>query len=84
MFLKFYHHLHPLFEVKSYLFILLMKIITWTFLRWRLAPMNLKRRLLLKIVAFHKYQVHAKYIKCPLEWWKKHRTMFSIIGFLAR
>jgi hypothetical protein len=46
--------------------------------------MNLKRRLLVKIVEFHKYQVHAKYIKCPLEWWKKHQTMFSIISFLAR
>jgi hypothetical protein len=44
MFLKFYHHLHPLVEVKSSFVYRLMKIITWTFLRWRLAPMNLKRK----------------------------------------
>jgi hypothetical protein len=28
--------------------------------------------------------VNAKYIKCPLEWWRKHKTMFSTIDFLAR
>jgi hypothetical protein len=28
--------------------------------------------------------VDAKYIKCLLEWWKKHEIMFSIIGFLAK
>ncbi len=26
----------------------------------------------------------AKDIKCFLEWWKKHETMFSIIGFLVK
>ncbi len=26
----------------------------------------------------------AKDIKCLLEWWKKHETMFSIIGFLVK
>ncbi len=24
-----------------------------------------------------------KDIKCPLQWWEKHETMFPIIGFLA-
>jgi hypothetical protein len=28
--------------------------------------------------------VDAKDIKCLLEWWKKHETMFSIIGFLVK
>jgi len=25
----------------------------------------------------------AKDIKCPLEWWKKHETMFPIVSFLT-
>jgi hypothetical protein len=28
--------------------------------------------------------VHAKDIKCPLERWRKHETMFPIVGFLER
>jgi hypothetical protein len=27
--------------------------------------------------------VNAKDIKCPLEWWRKHETMFPTIDFLA-
>jgi hypothetical protein len=32
---------------------------------------------------FWKYQVDAKDIKCPLEWWGKHESLFSIEVFLA-
>jgi hypothetical protein len=28
--------------------------------------------------------MNAKDIKCILEWWKKHETMFPTFGFLAR
>jgi hypothetical protein len=28
--------------------------------------------------------VDAKDIKCLLEWWKKHETIFPIIGFLVK
>jgi hypothetical protein len=28
--------------------------------------------------------VDAKNIKCPLEWWRKHKSMFPIVGFLVR
>jgi hypothetical protein len=37
-----------------------------------------------ELLLFHRYQVDAKHIKCPLEWWKKHETMFSIIDFLVK
>jgi hypothetical protein len=26
--------------------------------------------------------VHAKDIKCLLEWWEKHKSLFSIVAFL--
>jgi hypothetical protein len=32
---------------------------------------------------FRCYQVDPKDIKCPLQWWGKHETMFPTIGFLA-
>jgi len=28
-------------------------------------------------------QIDAKDIKCPLEWWGKHESLFSIVVFLA-
>jgi len=28
--------------------------------------------------------VNAKNIKCLLEWWRKHETMFSIVNFLTK
>jgi hypothetical protein len=28
--------------------------------------------------------VDAKDIKCPLEWWRKHKSMFPIVGFFVR
>jgi hypothetical protein len=32
---------------------------------------------------FRDYQVHAKDIKCPLEWWEKHVSFFfSIVAFI--
>jgi len=32
---------------------------------------------------FKKFQVHVKDIKCPLEWWGKHESLFPIGKFLA-
>jgi hypothetical protein len=32
---------------------------------------------------FRKFQVHVKDIKCPLEWWGKHESLFPIVTFLA-
>jgi hypothetical protein len=33
---------------------------------------------------FRHYQVDVKDIKCPLQWWEKHESMFLTIGFHAR
>jgi hypothetical protein len=37
-----------------------------------------------ELLIFHRFYVNAKYIKCLLEWWRKHETMFPTIDFLAR
>jgi hypothetical protein len=30
-----------------------------------------------------RFQVDMKNIKCPLQWWDMHESMFPTIGFLA-
>jgi hypothetical protein len=37
-----------------------------------------------ELLIFCKYHMNAKGIKCLLEWWKKHETMFPTFGFLTR
>jgi hypothetical protein len=32
---------------------------------------------------FQRYQVDAKDIKCPFEWWGNHESLFPTIVFLA-
>jgi hypothetical protein len=36
----------------------------------------------MELLILRHYQVDPKDIKCPLQWWGKHETMFPIIGFL--
>jgi hypothetical protein len=33
---------------------------------------------------FQRYYVYVKYIKCPLEWWRKHESIFPTIGSLIK
>jgi hypothetical protein len=37
-----------------------------------------------KLLIFRKFQVDFKEINCPLQWWKKHESMFPIVGFFAQ
>jgi hypothetical protein len=37
-----------------------------------------------KLLIFRHYQMDDKDIKCPLQWWEKHESMFPIVGFYAR
>jgi hypothetical protein len=37
-----------------------------------------------ELLIFKHYQVNVKDIKCPLQWWEKHESMFPTIGFCAR
>ncbi len=34
-------------------------------------------------MVFRCYQVDVNKIKCPLQWWEKHESMFPTIGFLV-
>ncbi len=37
-----------------------------------------------KLLVFRRFQVDFKKMKCLLQWWQKHESMFLIVGFLAR
>jgi hypothetical protein len=37
-----------------------------------------------EMLIFRHYQVDFNEIKCLLEWWAKHETMFIIVDFLAQ
>jgi hypothetical protein len=37
-----------------------------------------------KLLIIRRFQVNVKDIKCPLEWWAKHKSLFPIVAFLAR
>jgi hypothetical protein len=37
-----------------------------------------------KLLIFKRFQVDPKEIKCPLQWWQKHESMFPTIGFLTQ
>jgi hypothetical protein len=86
MFLKCYHHLHLVenhhveyIEHRSYedrsldIFEMIISAIK---------PMakSVNRKLLI----FRRFQVDPKEIKCFLQWWQKHESMFPIVGFLAQ
>jgi hypothetical protein len=32
---------------------------------------------------FRRFQVDVKDIKCPLEWWAKHKSLFPTMAFLG-
>jgi len=80
--LKSYHHLHPLSKIESSfvnksnednsLDIFEMVIGTNELIK---EPVNQN------LMIFCKFQLDAKDIKCLLEWWKKHESMFPIVGF---
>ncbi len=36
-----------------------------------------------ELFMFRKFQLHATNIKCPLEWWAKHESLFPIVAFLV-
>jgi hypothetical protein len=38
-----------------------------------------------ELMIFCRFQVDAKdIIKCPLEWWRKHKSIFPIVGFFIQ
>jgi hypothetical protein len=37
-----------------------------------------------EVLIFMHCQVDVKDVKCPLQWWEKHESMFPTIGFCIR
>ncbi len=37
-----------------------------------------------ELFIFKQYQVDVKEIKCHLQWWQKHESIFPTMGFLIR
>jgi len=60
-----------------------MRIIVWIYLN-RLPNKNEPTKELVnkELFIFKQYQVDVKEIKCPLQRWKKHESMFPIVGQL--
>ncbi len=86
MLLKCYHHLHLVVDCdveftkhRSYEDNNL-DILEMTSSTTKLVIELVNRELLI----FRKFQVDLKEIKCLLQWWQKHETMFPTIGFLTR
>jgi hypothetical protein len=80
---SYYYHLHPLLKVENSfpnkddedcnLEVLEMVAIT---------NEHAKELVNYELSIFQKYQVDMKDIKCPLDWWRKHKSLFLIVGFL--
>ncbi len=45
--------------------------------------MSQQRRWDKQLQMFIRFQVDVKDIKCPLEWWAKHESLFPIVAFIA-
>jgi hypothetical protein len=81
MFIKFHHYLHMVtrFEIgclnpnENCALNIFEQIVSTNELMKKLVGREL--------LVFKKYQVHIKNIKCPLQWWEKHKSIFSTIGF---
>ncbi len=85
MFLKSYHHLHPLFEVQSPFVHRIDEVNNFNIFEMVVNTNDLTKELVnRKLLIFLKYLLDAKDIKCPLKWWKKHETMLSTTGFLIK
>jgi hypothetical protein len=86
MILKCYHHLHPVenydvesIEHKSY------EENNLDFFEMTTNTIEPVIELVNKeLLIFKRFQVDPKEIKCPLQWWQKHESMFPTIGFLTQ
>ncbi len=87
MLVKYYHHLHPLIDNGSVF--TKEKIIencNLDFFEMTTTTIELAKELInnQRVVDIQKYQVNVKeIIRCPLQWWQKHESMFPPMGFLA-
>ncbi len=84
MFLKWYHHLHPMIEFVGCVDQTCDEDLNLDIFQWTTSTSEPSKELVTKeLLIFRNYQVDPKDIKCPLRWWGKHESMFLTISFLA-
>ncbi len=83
MLLNYYHHLHPLFEMLLLTKVLMKNTIQNVFEMTTNTNEPTKEVVNLELLILQRFQMDAKNIKCPSEWWENHESMFLTIGFLA-
>jgi hypothetical protein len=70
--LKSYHHLHPLSKIESSFVNKSNEDNSLDIFEMVIGTNELTKECVKKkLIIFHRFQVDAKNIKCPLEWWKK-------------
>ncbi len=84
MFLKCYHHLHPMIESIECVDQTIYEDCSLDIFQQTASISEPTKELVTrKLLIFKHYQVDPKDIMCLLQWWGKHETMFPIVGFLA-
>ncbi len=84
MFLKYYHHLHPMIESIKCVNQTIDENCNMDFFQQIASTSEpTKKHVTMELLIFKHYQMDPKNIKCPIQWWRKYKAMFPIIGFLA-
>jgi hypothetical protein len=86
MLLKCHHHLDPLAEVESvFVNISVDEDCSLDIFKQTTNTSEPTKELVnMELLIFKQYQVDVKEIKCHLQWWQKHESMFPTMGFLIR
>jgi hypothetical protein len=86
MLLKCHYYLHPLVEVENvFVNISVDEDCSLDIFEQTTNTSEPTKELVNKeLLIFKRYQVDVKEIKCPLQWWQKHESMFPIVRFLIR
>ncbi len=84
MLLKCYHHLHSMIESIGCIIQTTDEDFNLDFFQQIASTSKPLKELVIKeLLIFRHYWMDPKDIKCPFQWWGKHRAMFPTFGFLA-
>jgi len=82
MFLKCYHHLHPMIEFVGCVDQTCDEDSNLDIFQWTTSTSEPSKELVtMELLIFRHYQVDPKDIKCPLRWWGKHDPCFLQLVF---
>ncbi len=85
LFLKSYQHLHPLFKIENSFVIKSNEENNLDIFEMVTCNNELtKNPINQKLMIFCRCQMDTKDIKCLFEWWKKHESIFPIVGFFLQ